>query len=193
MANKATSTPQKDIALTISKLAKIFGLSRSTLLYYDSKGLLSPSGHRQGEYRIYGENERSRLEKICMYRDAGIPLKAIKKILDIPDTDFTEILSKRFEELNREMCKLQEQQKIIADLLQNPTLLKKPKKMTKQMWSSVLKASGLSEEGMRNWHITFEREAPEQHKAFLQYLQISDDEIELIKSWAVKPSSESSQ
>jgi uncharacterized membrane protein len=33
---------------------------------------------------------------------------------------------------------------------------------------------------MQNWHITFEREAPDQHKAFLQYLQISDVEIELI-------------
>lgn len=187
MVNNATVTTQNEIALTISKLAKQFGLSRSTLLYYDSKGLLSPSGHQQGEYRIYGENEVKRLEKICTYRDAGIPLKAIKKILDIPDTDFTKILSKRFEELNRELSRLQEQQKIIADLLQNPTLLKKPEKMTKKMWSSILKASGLSEEGMRNWHITFESEAPEQHKAFLQYLQISEDEIEFIRSWAVEP------
>lgn len=126
-----------------------------------------------------------------MYRDAGLSLKAIKTILDIPDTDFTDILSKRFKELNREISKLQDQQKIIADLLQNPLLLKKPKKMNKQMWSAILKASGLSEEGMRNWHITFEREAPEQHEAFLQYLQISDEEIERIKSWAVDLSADS--
>lgn len=190
MVNNAIVNPRKDIALTISKLGRMFGLSRSTLLYYDSKGLLSPSGHQKGDYRKYGEKELKRLEKICMYRDAGIPLKAIKKILDIPDTDFTEILSIRFEELNREISRLQEQQQIIADLLQNPTMLKKPQKMTKQMWSSVLMASGLSEEGMRNWHITFEKEAPEQHTTFLQYLQISDDEIELIKSWAVKPPTE---
>ncbi|WP_163340527.1 MerR family transcriptional regulator [Desulfopila sp. IMCC35008] len=188
MANKETATLKKEMTFTISKLAGKFGLSRSTLLYYDAQGLLSPAGHQQGEYRIYGEYEFKRLERICMYRDAGISLKAIKKILDIPDTDFTEILSKRFEELNKEMRKLQDQQKIIADLLQNQKLLKKPKKMNKQMWSSILKASGLSEEGMRNWHITFEKEAPEQHKVFLQYLQISDDEIELIKSWAVDPS-----
>ncbi len=75
--------------------------------------------------------------------------------------------------------------------LSRSTLLKKPKKMTNQMWSSIRRASGLTEEGMRNWHITFEREAPEQHKTFLQYLQISDDEIELIRSWAVESPTQS--
>jgi DNA-binding transcriptional MerR regulator len=187
MSQHATDT-NKNIALTISKLAKKFGLSRSTLLYYDSKGLLSPSGHKQGEYRVYGNDEVKRLEKICMYRNAGLSLKAIKKILDTPDTDLTTILSARFEELNREMSKLQEQQKIIAGLLQNTSLLFKPEKMTKQLWTSILRASGFSELEMRNWHIAFEREAPEQHKAFLQYLQIPEAEIEIIKNWAAKPS-----
>jgi DNA-binding transcriptional MerR regulator len=186
MSHHAADT-KKNLALTISNLARKFGLSRSTLLYYDSKGLLCPSGHKQGEYRIYGENEVKRLEKICMYRDAGLPLKDIKKILDVPDTDFTTILSTRLEELNSEIGQLQEQQKIIAGLLQNSTLLLKPKKMTKQLWSSILEASGFSKQEMRNWHVTFEREAPEQHRAFLQYLQIPDDEIELIKSWAAEP------
>lgn len=182
MSQDPTDTNEK-LALTISNLAKRFGLSRSTLLYYDSKGLLSPSGHKKGEYRIYGEEEVKRLEKICMYRNAGLSLKAIQKILDAPDTDFSTILCSRFEELNREMSKLQEQQRIIAGLLQNTSLLK-PEKMTKQLWTSILRASGLSEPEMRNWHITFEREAPEQHKAFLKYLQIPDAEIEQIKSWA---------
>jgi len=182
-----TANIKENIALTISNLAKRFGLSRSTLLYYDSKKLLSPSGHEKGDYRIYGEDEVKRLEKICMYRNAGLSLKAIKKILDIPDTNFTTILSSRFEELNREMSKLQEQQRIIAGLLQNTSLLKQ-KKMTKQLWTSILRASGLSEPEMRNWHIIFEREAPEQHKAFLKYLQIPDTDIEIIKSWATEPS-----
>lgn len=172
------------ISLTISNLAKKFGLSRSTLLYYDSKGLLSPAGHKQGEYRIYGEKEVERLRKICMYRDAGLPLKEIKKILDVPNSDFTTILSRRFKELNREIGQLQKQQKIIAGLLQNRSLLLKPDKMTKQLWTSILAASGFSELEMRHWHITFEKQAPEQHSAFLQYLQISDTEIRQIKSWS---------
>ena len=61
--------------------------------------------------------------------------------------------------------------------------MEKPKRMTKEVWSSILSASELTEEGMRNWHINFEKEAPEQHKAFLQYLQIFDEEIKQIRSW----------
>jgi len=173
--------------LTIGRLAKKFGLSRSTLLYYDSIGLLSPSGHQQGEYRIYGAEEDRRLESICRYRKIGFSLKEIKKILDIPETDFTSILNVRFEELSREICHLQEQQKIIAGLLQNSSLLLKSKRMSKQLWSSILKASGFSDEEMRNWHITFEREAPAQHLTFLQYLQIPGDEIDIIRTWATEP------
>ncbi len=189
MSHHAAGT-KKNLALTISNLAKKFGLSRSTLLYYHSKGLLSPTDHKQGEYRIYRESEVKRLEKICMYRDAGLPLKEIKKILDVADTDFTTILTTRLEELNREIGQLQEQQKIIAGLLQNTSLLSKPEKMTKQLWTSILEESGFSELQMHNWHITFERQAPEQHEAFLQYLQIPHAEIELIKSWAAEPSTE---
>lgn len=180
--NKKTTT------LTISRLAKKFGLSRSTLLYYDSLGLLSPLGHQRGEYRIYGAKEIKRLEEICMYRSAGLPLKQIKKILDTAGTDFTEILSKRFKELNNEIRQLHEQQKIISSLLQNTTLMKKPERMTKEKWSSILEASGFSDTEMKKWHITFERQAPEQHTAFLKYLQINDEEIEIIKSWATRPS-----
>lgn len=177
--------------LTISRLAKKFGLSRSTLLYYDSLKLLSPSGHQRGEYRFYGAEEVKRLEEICMYRSAGLPLKEIKKILDTAETDFTEILSNRFKELNDEINHLHEQQKIISSLLQNTTLIKKPERMTKEKWSSILEASGFSNAEMRKWHITFERQAPEQHTAFLKYLQITDKEIAIIKSWANRPESPS--
>ncbi|EKD38479.1 MAG: transcriptional regulator, MerR family, partial [uncultured bacterium] len=57
-------------SLTVGRLARKFGLSRSTLLYYDAIGLLSPAGHIQGEYRLYGPSEEGRLEQICRYRRA---------------------------------------------------------------------------------------------------------------------------
>lgn len=91
MEKNTEGVAELERTFTISKLAKKFGLSRSTLLYYDAKGLLSPLGHQHGEYRVYGEKEFLRLEKICMYREAGVSLRAIKEILDVPDTDFTGI------------------------------------------------------------------------------------------------------
>ena len=50
---------------TIGKLAKKFDLSRSTLLYYDSIGLLKPSSRTESEYRQYSEDDAARLEQIC--------------------------------------------------------------------------------------------------------------------------------
>lgn len=67
---------------TISALGRRFGLSRSTLLYYDRIGLLRPGGRSAKAYRHYGEAEVARLEQICLYRRAGVPLAEIRRLLD---------------------------------------------------------------------------------------------------------------
>ncbi len=38
--------------LTVGKLAEDFGLSRSTLLYYDRIGLLQPAARTEKGYRV---------------------------------------------------------------------------------------------------------------------------------------------
>ena len=170
--------------LTIGNLAQKYGLSRSTLLYYDKIGLLSPCSHRKGEYRVYGLEEQERLKSICLYRKAGIPLKEIKRILDNEETTASTCLIARFKQLDRDIMELKEQQTVIANMLKNPSLLSSSRPMTKELWTSILKASGLSEEMMRNWHIQFEKAAPDEHLVFLQFLQISDEEIMTIRSWS---------
>jgi DNA-binding transcriptional MerR regulator len=174
------------MSYTVGKLAKKFGLSRSTLLYYDSIGLLSPESHRKGEYRTYSEADERRLAQICKYRKAGISLHDIGKILDSPETSLASALHRRFDELNNEIDKLHEQQKVIADLLQNPEMLKNSAVMNKEHWVFILKSSGYSETEMRNWHIGFERTSPESHHRFLKYLGLAKDEIREIQSWAEK-------
>ena len=93
---------------TIGRLAKQYGLSRSTLLYYDSIGLFKPTSRGNGEYRLYSRADAERLEQIRTYRKAGLKLKDIKLILDAPDNDLTAILENRLEELNREIEALRE-------------------------------------------------------------------------------------
>ena len=170
--------------LTIGKLGKKYGLSRSTLLYYDKIGLLSPCSHQKGEYRTYGVEEQDRLKLICLYRKSGISLKEIKQILDNEETDVSACLTARFKQLDRDIMELKEQQTIIANMLQNPSLLSSSTPMTKDLWTCILKASGLSEKMMRKWHIQFEKAAPREHLAFLKFLQISNEEIEAIRNWA---------
>lgn len=170
--------------LTVGKLANRFGLSRSTLLYYDSIGLLSPSAHQPGEYRFYSEDDALRLEQICMYRKAGIPLKDIVRILDGPGSELGTILRQRFEELGREIALLGEQQEVIASLLQNPDLADQARGMSRELWVSLLRSSGFSDEDMKKWHIRFERMAPLKHETFLKHLRISAAGRKEIRSWA---------
>ena len=68
--------------LTISALGRRFGLSRSTLLYYDRIGLLSPSSRSVAGYRCYNDQDAKRLEMIQTFRLAGVPLSGIQVLLD---------------------------------------------------------------------------------------------------------------
>lgn len=167
--------------LSVGKLATKFGLSRSTLLYYDSIGLLSPRDHRRGEYRLYGEEEQTRLETICRYRQAGVALKDIRKILDSPDSSFAEILHDRFATLNVEIAELRNQQKVIAGLLKNSSMLESSTLMNKKLWVSLLESAGFSQKDMHRWHRHFERSAPEMHLLFLRQLNIDEEEIKKIR------------
>jgi DNA-binding transcriptional MerR regulator len=145
---------------------------------------LSPSEHQKGEYRRYGAEDEHRLEQICTYRKAGVPLKDIGKILDSSDSDVGGILEQRFVDLNNEIEALREQQRLIAGLLQNSDKLSSLPVMTKKLWVSLLVESGFTEEDMRRWHAQFERTAPGKHECFLRLLQIPQKEIDEIRRYA---------
>ena len=55
--------------MTIGKLSKVFGFSRSTLLYYDKIGLIRPSARSKSGYRLYNDKDVSRLEQIIILRN----------------------------------------------------------------------------------------------------------------------------
>ncbi len=169
---------------TIGRLAARFGLSRSTLLYYDSIGLLRASGRSAKGYRLYSEEDARRLEQICRYRETGIPLDDIKHLLEAPGTRLVEILERRLGDLNSEIQRLQEQQRMVVGLLENHGRLGRVRVMNRERWISLLAASGFNEEDMRRWHAEFERAAPRKHKEFLEVLCFSDKEIRSIRARA---------
>lgn len=166
---------------TIGSLAKRFGLSRSTLLYYDSIELLRPSGRTAKKYRIYTEADAQRLEQVCQYRRAGIALDDIRKMLDAPASRFAEILERRLADLNGEIQRLQEQQRVIVGMLENRGRLGRVRIMNRERWISLLRAAGFGEEQMQRWHAEFERGAPQKHQEFLELLCFSDGEIRRIR------------
>ena len=171
--------------LTVSKLARRCGLSRSTLLYYESIGLLRPAARTPANYRRYGPADLRRLEQICVYRDAGLKLEDIRSILARRESGAAAVLKRRLIELNDEIERLRGHQRAILKLLKNSGV-GRIKVITKEKWVSIMKASGFSEADMHRWHAEFERSAPEEHQEFLEFLRVSGEEIHSIRAWSRK-------
>jgi DNA-binding transcriptional MerR regulator len=165
---------------TVTQLARQCGLSRGTLLYYESIGLLQAPARSSANYRRYGERDLRRLQQICAYRHSGLTLDDIRAILDRRESDATAVLKRRLLALEGQIETLRTHQRAILMLLKNDSIGRK-KMMTKDKWVSIMKASGLTEREMHRWHAEFEKAAPEEHQEFLEYLKIPAGEIQEIR------------
>jgi MerR family transcriptional regulator, thiopeptide resistance regulator len=170
---------------SISQLAKCFNLSRSTLLYYDRKNILKPSGRTLSNYRVYNDNDYRALQTICALREVGIPLVKIKLILGNKKSNAAEILTQRLFDLNTEIHALRKQQRLIASLLGNKKALNLSRTINKDTWIEILRAAGLDEKAMLQWHQAFEKNAPNAHQDFLESLGLNKNEIKKIRHWAM--------
>jgi len=169
---------------TIGQVANKYSLSRSTLIYYDSIGILKPSGRSASNYRLYSDTDLKKMDRIILFRSTGLSLESISLLLDTGSNDLKSALERRLLSINNEIQGLRDQQKVILRILKNENASKHARVITKEKWVSLLQAAGLDDEGMKNWHIEFERTSPEAHQDFLESIGIEKDEIELIRSWS---------
>ncbi|GAA5218834.1 MerR family transcriptional regulator [Corallincola platygyrae] len=170
--------------LTVSQLAKRFKISRTTLLYYERAGLLEPKSRSASGYRLYGGDEIRRLESILSFRASGVPIATIGSLLNrADDTTQEQILREQFYALEREVQKLRQQQEAIVLLLKHPKLLEQTM-INKDRWVEIMRAAGLNDTDMHNWHKQFEAMEPQAHQEFLESLSINATEIEKIRKWS---------
>ncbi|GAA4898380.1 MerR family transcriptional regulator [Ferrimonas pelagia] len=170
--------------ITISQLAKQFGISRTTLLYYEREGLLLPASRSDNGYRWYGPKEQQRLETIKAYRAFGVPVAKLASILDgADDADQEQLLREQFAALESEIQRLKLQQKAIVQRLNCQDLHTQPQ-LSKAGWVNVMRAAGLSDQDMSHWHRQFEQMEPDAHQEFLETLNIDADEIQAIRQRA---------
>lgn len=169
--------------LTVTQLARHCGLSRSTVLYYERQGLLSPTTRSDNGYRWYGETAIQRCQTIARYRAFGLSLASIKDLLHSQEgSSQSRILKTHFDKLENEIHHLREQQKAIIALLRD-TDLQENTMVTKQRWVEIMKAAGFDEAAMRRWHQKFEEMEPEEHQKFLESLGIEEEEIKRIRAF----------
>lgn len=92
--------------LTVKQLSKLAGVTPRTLHHYDEIGLLKPSRVGQNGYRYYGEESTLRLQQILFYRELGLPLDDIKKIIGRRDFDVMSALRSHREALQKQVVRL---------------------------------------------------------------------------------------
>ncbi len=179
---------------TITALARLFRLSRSTLLYYDRIGLLSPSYRTQAAARLYSEDEEARLARIVTFRRAGIPLGTIGTLLDttVP-AKVNESLESRLREIQNQIGELRTQQRFIVEMLRQAVLRGEEPARTKDQWVALLEACSFTGADMRAWHVALERDNPKAHARFLRRIGLAPAEIARVREHACAASAAAAQ
>jgi MerR family transcriptional regulator, thiopeptide resistance regulator len=165
----------------IGELARQFGLSRSTLLYYNRVGLLAPSGRSESGYRIYSRADRDRLEAICSYRQAGLGIEDIRSIMAAAGDDTLAVIRQRLFAVGKEIEALKTKQRLLAGMLRLQGHGGPSTSVDKEMFVGLLRAAGMDDDAMLKLHAEFERRAPEAHHNFLLMLGITEQETDLIR------------
>ena len=92
--------------MTIKQMSTVSGVSARTLRYYEEIGLFSPTEKSETGYRLYDEEALEVLRHILYFREMGIPLKTIRKILGDPAFDRNHILKMQKRMLEAERIRL---------------------------------------------------------------------------------------
>jgi len=69
--------------ITIGELARLSGLSTHTLRYYETLGVLKPTGRTANGHRRYHGNDVLWLEFVLRLKRTGMPLAEIKQYTDL--------------------------------------------------------------------------------------------------------------
>ena len=75
------------MSYTINKLATLSGVSTRTLRFYDEIGLLPPARYGDNAYRYYEEEQLLLLQQILFFRELGVPLSDIQRMMHSDDFD----------------------------------------------------------------------------------------------------------
>lgn len=70
---------------TISEIAKLVGVNKETIRYYENFGLLPIPKRKSNGYKIYTKRHVETMEIILMVKDSGFTLNEIKDFISIEE------------------------------------------------------------------------------------------------------------
>lgn len=96
------------MGLTVSRLARVAGVSVRTLHHYDEIGLLRPSSRNASGYRFYSQGDLERLQQILVFKEMGFPLEEILRLLTEPSFDREAALRMQRQLLRQKAARVQQ-------------------------------------------------------------------------------------
>ncbi|MBW8183123.1 MerR family transcriptional regulator [Shewanella nanhaiensis] len=147
----------------ISELATQVGLSRTALLYYEKQQLIKGQRLSNG-YRVYSDKDLQRIRLIQKLQAGGLTLKECKACLEAKVD--RKLLQNRLQKLDEEIAQKQQSRQLLAAML--------------------------GEGGLKTWHESLDKLAPDAHLDWLMKQGFSEKEALRLK-WLSKDMNEHDQ
>lgn len=99
---------------TIGQFAKVHGITKKTLMWYDEIGLLKPAVIGENGYRYYTYQQSPTLETILMLRESNVSIPEIQNFLNHRSAENMEkLLKDKIDELSDTISNLQNLQQVL--------------------------------------------------------------------------------
>lgn len=93
--------------ITTGRFARLVGVSKHTLFFYDEKGLFKPAYVKENGYRYYSLKQVETFSVISALKEIGVPLNDIRAFLDNRSPErFSQLLSEEANALQKKIARL---------------------------------------------------------------------------------------
>lgn len=150
-ANTAPRRSEDSGELTVGQVAGLVGVSVRTLHHWDEIGLVVPSARSWAGYRLYGPDDVARIHRVLVYRETGMPLAEVARVLDDPDVDATAHLARQRDLLQARIAHLARMLRAVDTMMERNSM---GENLTPQQQAEILGAEwdpAWQEEAEERW------------------------------------------
>ncbi|WP_241237203.1 MerR family transcriptional regulator [Brachybacterium saurashtrense] len=106
----------------MGRVAELVGVSVRTLHHWDAIGLVRPGGRTWSGYRLYDAQDVARIHRVLVYRELGLALAEIGRILDDPSVDPREHLRRQRTLLTERIRRLERTARAVDEMIERTTM-----------------------------------------------------------------------
>ena len=137
--------------LTVGQTAALVGVSVRTLHHWDEIGLVVPSARSWAGYRLYGPDDVARIHRVLVYRETGMTLAEVARVLDDPGADAEAHLVRQRELLRARIAHLTRMLRAVDTMMERNSM---GENLTPQQQAEILGAEwdpAWQEEAEERW------------------------------------------